>query len=104
VALREALTPEWRAYQRQIVTNAAAFAEALLARGVPVVDRGPGNAPPARGPDVARDHRQGGAGGARPGVDHREQEHGALRDQEPDGDERHPAGDAGSDAATHEGT
>src|SRR4029077_10022527 len=31
VAFREALTPEWRAYQRQIVANAAAFAEAVLA-------------------------------------------------------------------------
>jgi glycine hydroxymethyltransferase len=40
VALREALTPEWRAYQRQIVTNAAAFAEALLARGFRLVTGG----------------------------------------------------------------
>jgi glycine hydroxymethyltransferase len=40
VALREALTPEWRAYQRQIVANAAAFAEALLARGFRLVTGG----------------------------------------------------------------
>jgi glycine hydroxymethyltransferase len=40
VAFREALTPEWRAYQRQIVTNAAAFAEALLARGYRLVTGG----------------------------------------------------------------
>jgi glycine hydroxymethyltransferase len=40
VALREALTPEWRAYQQQIVTNAAAFAEALLARGFRLVTGG----------------------------------------------------------------
>jgi glycine hydroxymethyltransferase len=40
VAFREALTPEWRAYQRQIVTNAAAFAEALLARGFRLVTGG----------------------------------------------------------------
>jgi len=40
VAFREALTPEWRAYQQQIVTNAAAFAEALLARGFRLVTGG----------------------------------------------------------------
>ncbi|HSF05760.1 MAG TPA: serine hydroxymethyltransferase [Methylomirabilota bacterium] len=40
VAFREALTPEWRAYQRQIVRNAAALAEALLARGYRLVSGG----------------------------------------------------------------
>jgi glycine hydroxymethyltransferase len=40
VALREALTPEWRAYQRQIVTNAAALAQALLRRGYRLVTGG----------------------------------------------------------------
>jgi glycine hydroxymethyltransferase len=40
VALREALTPEWRAYQQQIVSNARAFAEALLARGYRLVTGG----------------------------------------------------------------
>jgi glycine hydroxymethyltransferase len=40
VALREALTPEWRAYQRQIVANAAALARALLAHGYRLVTGG----------------------------------------------------------------
>jgi glycine hydroxymethyltransferase len=40
VAFREALTPEWRAYQRQIVQNAAALAQALLARGYRLVSGG----------------------------------------------------------------
>jgi len=40
VALREALTPEWKAYQRQIVANARALAEALLARGFRLVSGG----------------------------------------------------------------
>jgi glycine hydroxymethyltransferase len=40
VAFREALTPEWRAYQQQIVKNAAALAEALLARGYRLVSGG----------------------------------------------------------------
>ncbi len=40
VALREALTPEWKAYQRQIVANARALAEALLACGFRLVSGG----------------------------------------------------------------
>jgi glycine hydroxymethyltransferase len=40
VAFREALTPEWRAYQRQILANARALAEALLARGFRLVSGG----------------------------------------------------------------
>jgi glycine hydroxymethyltransferase len=40
VAFREALTPEWRAYQRQIVANAAALAGALARRGCRLVTGG----------------------------------------------------------------
>ncbi len=40
VAFREALTPEWRAYQRQIVANAAALAGALTRRGYRLVTGG----------------------------------------------------------------
>jgi glycine hydroxymethyltransferase len=40
VALREAQTPAWRAYQEQIVSNAAALAGALLARGHRLVSGG----------------------------------------------------------------
>ena len=40
VAFREALTPEWRAYQQQIVKNAKALAEALMARGLRLVSGG----------------------------------------------------------------
>jgi len=40
VAFREALTAEWRAYQRQIVANARALADALLARGYRLVSGG----------------------------------------------------------------
>ena len=40
VALREALTPEWKAYQRQVVANAKALAEALLACGHRLVSGG----------------------------------------------------------------
>jgi glycine hydroxymethyltransferase len=40
VAFREALTPEWRSYQQQIVRNAKALAEALLAKGYRLVTGG----------------------------------------------------------------
>ncbi len=40
VAFREALTPEWREYQRQIVRNARALADGLLARGYRLVSGG----------------------------------------------------------------
>jgi len=40
VAFREALTPEWRAYQQQILKNAKALAAALLARGFRLVTGG----------------------------------------------------------------
>jgi glycine hydroxymethyltransferase len=40
VAFKEALTPEWRAYQQQVVTNARALADALMARGYRLVSGG----------------------------------------------------------------
>jgi glycine hydroxymethyltransferase len=40
VAFKEALTPEFRAYQQQIVSNATALAEALMARGFRLVSGG----------------------------------------------------------------
>ena len=40
VAFREAQTPEWRAYQGQIVRNARALADAMLARGYRLVSGG----------------------------------------------------------------
>ncbi|HKA62113.1 MAG TPA: serine hydroxymethyltransferase, partial [Methylomirabilota bacterium] len=40
VAFREAQTPEWRAYQAQIVKNAKALADALAARGFRLVSGG----------------------------------------------------------------
>jgi glycine hydroxymethyltransferase len=40
VAFREALTPGWRAYQLQIIQNASALAQALLARGYRLVSGG----------------------------------------------------------------
>ncbi|MGE5346591.1 MAG: serine hydroxymethyltransferase, partial [Acidithiobacillales bacterium] len=43
VALKEALAPEWKAYQRQIVANAAALAKGLLGEGWRLVSGGTDN-------------------------------------------------------------
>ncbi|AKF82550.1 serine hydroxymethyltransferase [Myxococcus fulvus 124B02] len=43
VALREALTPEYKAYQQQIVANARALAEALLSAGLRLTSGGTDN-------------------------------------------------------------
>ena len=43
VAFKEALAPEWKAYQKQIVTNAAALAVALQGEGFRLVSGGTDN-------------------------------------------------------------
>ena len=43
VALKEAMTPEWKAYQRQVVANAQALADALMERGYRLVSGGTDN-------------------------------------------------------------
>ena len=43
VCLKEALTPEFKAYQRQIVDNAQALCKGLMARGVDIVSGGTDN-------------------------------------------------------------
>ena len=89
VALREALTPEWKAYQRQIVANARALCGGSARPRIPPGHRGR-NAPPPGRPDQPGGDRQGRPGGPRPSVDHGQQEHHSLRVAEPHGDERYP--------------
>ena len=43
LALKEAMEPEFRTYQEQVVANARAMVEVLAARGFPVVSRGTDN-------------------------------------------------------------
>ena len=43
VALQEALTPEFKEYQRQVVANAKALAESPGGRGLPLVSGGTDN-------------------------------------------------------------
>ena len=54
VAFREALTPDWRAYQRQIVANAKALADALLGARLPAGDGRHRHPPAADGPHGRR--------------------------------------------------
>ena len=49
VALKEALAPEFKQYQAQVVENAKALADALHGRGFRIVSGGTDNAPDAGG-------------------------------------------------------
>ena len=103
VAFREALTPEFKAYQRQIVANAQALAEALK-RGGPAAVLGRHRQPPdAGGPAPQEAHRQGGRGGAGQGRHHGEQEHDSLRPGEAHGDVGRAHRHAGRHHARDEG-
>ena len=85
VAFSEALQPEFKAYQQQIVANAKALAEALKRAGLRLCSRRHRQPPDAGRPAAEEAHRQGGGGGARQGRHHREQEHDPLRSREADG-------------------
>jgi len=99
VAFHEASAPAWR--------EEADREERLDARGGAAGARLPArfgrhrHAPHADGPHEPWHHREGRSGGAGPGLDHREQEHRAVRDEEPDGDQRRPRRHAGGDLARY---
>ena len=59
-----------------------ALAEALLGPRLPARDGRHRHPPAAARPVAEEHHRQGRPGGARPGVDHRQQEHHPVRDEE----------------------
>ena len=80
VAFAEAMRPDFKDYAAQIVRNARALAETLLARGLDA-RLGRHRQPPVRDrPDRARDLGQEGAGHARPRRHHDLEEHGARRE------------------------
>ena len=97
VAFKEALTPEFKAYQAQVVKNAKVLADTLTERGlrivsgrteshVMLVDLRP------KGSD-----RQGSRGDPRRGPHDLQQERHSERSAEADGHQRHPTGHAGDD-------
>ena len=64
VAFKEAMAPEFSAYQQQVIDNARVMAEVLQERGLRIVSR-PHRLPHVPGrPAAEEDHRQGGRGGA----------------------------------------
>ena len=79
VALLEALQPEFRAYQQQVVANARAMSAALIARGLNIVSGGTDNHLFLVDLGQRNYHRQGRRRGAGPRQHHRQQERGAER-------------------------
>ena len=79
VAFKEALEPEFKAYQQQVVKNAQAMAKTIIARGYKIVSGGTAEPPDAGRHDRQGRHRQGRGSRAGQGPHHRQQERGAER-------------------------
>ena len=91
VAFGEALTPEFKAYARQVVDNAKVLADSVVRRRLR--DRvGRHRQPPHAGRPAAQEaDRQGGRGGARPRPHHVQQERHSFRPGEAGRHIGHPA-------------
>ena len=79
VALLEALAPEFKAYQQQVVANARAMAKSLQERGYRIVSGGTDNHLFLLDLIGTELHGQGRRRGARPRAHHGQQERGAER-------------------------
>ena len=93
VCFKEAMRPEFAAYQHQIVLNAKALAAALTGRGLRLVSGGTDNHPhtkpkQAHQPYRHRRDRQGAGGNAGPGPRHRQQKRRPLRHSQAHRDQR----------------
>jgi len=74
VAFKEALAPEFKGYQRQVIVNARKMAEALAGRGLRIVSGRTESHMFLLDLRAKERHRQGCGGGARQRAHHREQE------------------------------
>ena len=83
VCLGEALKPEFKAYQRQVVKNAKALADTLQKQGFKIPHRRHRQPFDAGGPARYGDFRQGAAEPLRRGVHYLEQEHRSQCSQKP---------------------
>ncbi len=101
VCLKEAMQPEFREYQKQVVANAKALADGHGAARLPHRHRRHGQPPVSGGPLLARPDRQGRAGFARSRRHHREQELHSLRSHAAHDRRRHSPGQPGGDHARH---
>ena len=97
VALHEAAQPAFAAYARQVVANARALAEALVGAGLRARVRRHRQPPDPHRPDLEGDPRQARRPGARPGRDHAQLQHRALRSPQALRPLGGAAGDAGGD-------
>ena len=104
VSFQEALRPDFKEYQRQIVANAQVLAKTLTRRGT-APRLGRHRQPPAADRRLREGrHRQGRGEGARPRGHHRQQEHHPVRPELADGRVRHPRRHARAHHARDEGS
>ena len=103
VAFKEALTPEFKAYQEQVVKNAKVLAETLIERGLRIVSGG--TAKPRHAGRLAPQEPDGQGSRGHPGRGPHDlqQERHPQRPAEAHGDQRHPPGHAGHDDARLQG-
>ncbi len=101
VCFREAATPEFAAYQQQLVKNAARLAGRADRGRLPHRQRRHRQPHRAGRRVLEGHHRQGRRSGARPGRHHRQQERHPVRSESADGRQRHPARHAGRHDARH---
>ena len=88
VAFQEALQPEFKDYQKQVLANARAMAARLQSARLQHRLRRHGQSPVPAEPRRPQHHRQGCGRGARPREHHGEQERRAERSAPADGHER----------------
>ena len=101
VAFGEALTPEFRAYARQVVENAKTLADGAGRARLRHRLRRHRHPPDAGRPPAQGAHRQGGREDARSGRHHGQQEHDSGRPAVAVRDQRHPARHAGAHDPRH---
>ncbi len=104
VAFQEALQPDFKTYQQQVLVNARAMASTFQRRGYRIVSGGY-RQPPVPARSLRQEHEwQGSRRRARRRAHHREQERGAERPAPAHRDQRHPHRFAGLDHARLQGS
>ena len=101
VCFGEALQPEFKKYAQQIIDNAKALAETLLAGGLKLVSGGTDNHLMLVDVTPLGIGGKTGRAGPRPLRHHGQQEHDSLRPAQADGPLRHPHRHAGPDHPRH---
>ena len=103
VCFKEAMTDEFKEYQRQTVANAARLAAVMMEKGFDVVSGGTDNHLFLARPDIEGTDRQGSGESAAQGRHHGQQEHRSVRHAVPFRHLGDQGRDAGSDDKRDEG-